>query len=316
MRTESPRYQIRFTGEPTAVGFEIEYRAPEYARLPVQRGAAPRGDLTALRGTRATVTVTFDRDLESLAGALPGGAGMEWKELTPRRWQAEALIDREGEYEMVASARPAESGGEGRATRSRYRITPLPDAPPVIAVRLPSGDMDLPVGQRVPVEVFAQDDLGLSELLLESRKDPAAPWRPLPLARFGARPREASVSSTWDASPLGLLPGEVGMFRFVVYDDNAVSGRGMAVSPTFELRFPSLAEMYAQVGDKQNDAQTTLEKAAQQANELQKSLDKLTRQQTSRSPAETPQSVQRSEEMKSALQRQQQIGQQLDDASS
>jgi hypothetical protein len=313
MRTESPRYQIRFTGEPTAVGFEIEYRAPEYARLPIQRGAAPRGDLTALRGTHASVTVTFDRDLESLTGALPGGAAMEWKELTPRRWQAEALIDREGEYQMVASARPSESGA-GRASRSQYRITPLPDAPPVIAVRLPSGDMDLPVGQQVPVEVFAQDDLGLSEMQLESRKDPAAPWRPLPLARFGARPREASVSSTWDASPLGLLPGEVGMFRFVVYDDNAISGRGMAVSPTFELRFPSLAEMYAQVGDKQNDAQATLEKAAQQANELQKSLDKLARQQTSRSPSETPQSIQRSEEMKSALQRQQQIGQQLDDA--
>jgi hypothetical protein len=314
MRTESSRYEIRFTGEPTAVGFEIEYRAPDYARLPVQRGAAPRGDLTALRGTHANVTVTFDRDLERLTGQLPGGAAMAWKEITPRRWQAEALIDREGEYQLTAEARPSEAS-RGRTAVSRYRITPLADAPPVIAVRLPSGDMDLPVGQRVPVEVFAQDDLGLSELRLESRKDPTKPWRPVPLAQFGARPREAQVSSTWDASPLGLLPGEVGTFRFVVYDDNAITGRGMAVSPTFELRFPSLAEMYSNVGERQEDAQTALEKAQQQANELQKSLDKLARQQTSRSPSETPQSVQRSEEMKSALERQQQIGQKLDEAS-
>lgn len=312
LRSESDRYQIRFTGEPTAVGFEIEYHAPDYARLPVQRGAAPRGDLTGLRGTRANVTVTFDRDLEQLTGVLPGGAGMKWKEITPRRWQAEAVIDRDGEYQLTAEARPSESG-QGRTAVARYRITALPDAPPVIAVKLPTGDLDLPVGQRVPVEVFAQDDLGLSELRLESRKDVNAPWRPVPLAQFGARPREASVSSTWDASPLGLLPGEIGTFRFVVYDDNAF-GRGMAVSPTFQIRFPSLAEMYSQVGDKQQDAQATLQKAAQQANELQKSLDKMARQQTSRSPSETPQSQQRSEEMKSALQSQQQITQQLQDA--
>src|SRR6058998_124204 len=65
-RVASPEYRISLAGEPAAVSFDIEYHAPAYARLPVQRGAATRGDLSALRGSRALVEALFDRDLESL----------------------------------------------------------------------------------------------------------------------------------------------------------------------------------------------------------------------------------------------------------
>src|SRR5206468_377809 len=170
----------------------------------------------------------------------PGGASATFRALTPRRWSGEIAIEREGDYELHPSTR----GGEGRY---RYHVTPLPDAPPLIAVRTPEGDLDLPTGQRVPLEVLGEDDLGLSELRLQYHKDAAAPWTDVPLARFDEHPREARVESHWDASTLGLLPGETATFRFELYDDNAISGRGRAVSPTFELRFPSLAELYEHV---------------------------------------------------------------------
>ena len=50
------------------------------------------------------------------------------------------------------------------------------------------------------------------------------------------------------------------------------------MSSTFELRFPSLADLYDRVDHHQADAQTALEKVAEQARELQKSLDKLAQQ--------------------------------------
>ncbi len=303
---ESPRYRISLAGEPVPVSFEVEYQAPAYARLPVQRGTATRGDLTALRGTRARLLVTFDRDLASLEAALPDGRVSRWTAVTPRRWQGEVPIERDGEYELHAVA------GQGKA-RFRYRVTPLPDAPPLLSVRLPIGDVDLPAGQQIPVELLAQDDLGLSQLKLQYRKDTSAPWVDLPLARFGARPREAHVESRWDASPLALLPGETASFRFELLDDNTVTGPGRAVSPTFHLRFPSLADLYESMDEKQGTAQTTLEKVAEKAKELQKSLDKLARQPARQAP-QSSQAFERSEEMKSALERQQEIGQRIDEA--
>lgn len=302
----SPRYRITLAGEPVPVSFEVEYQAPGYARLPVQRGSATRGDLMALRGSRAKLMVTFDRDLTALEAALPGGGSSPWRAVTPRRWTGEVPVEREGEYQLHAVA-------DRGAARFRYRITPLPDAPPLIAVRAPGGDVDLPAGQQIPLEVFAQDDLGLTQLKLQYRKEADKPWIDVPLARFSERPREARVATRWDASALAMLPGEIASFRFELLDDNTVSGPGRAVSPTFQLRFPSLADLYERMDDKRADAQQTFEKVADKARELQKSLDKLSRQQPRTAPP-TAQSFERSEEMKSALERQQELGQRIDDA--
>ncbi len=304
---ESPRFHIALAGTPQPVSFEVELTPPAYARLPVQRGTATRGDLAALRGSRARLEVVFDRDLDLLEARLPGGAAARWTAVSPRRWRGAMAVEREGEWELHARA----ASGEGRF---RYRVQPLPDLPPVIAVREPEGDLDLPAGQQVGYEVLGQDDLGLSELTLQFRKDPAEPWTSVPLERFAGEPREARVARRWDASALGLLPGQSASLRFQLFDDNAVSGRGVATSPTFELRFPSLADLYQALDRRQGAVQEALQKVADQAQELQKSLDKLARQPQPPSPS-SPQSFERREEMKSALERQQDLARRIDEAS-
>ncbi len=314
-RTQSPRYTIRFSGAATPVGFHVRYHAPAYARLPDQEGAAAAGDLSALEGSTASVEVTFDRDLERLDARLPDGRTARWSPLTPRRWRGDVPIVRAGEYELAATPRAAGVGAAPAPTRHRYRVTPLDDAPPVLFVRVPEGDVDLPAGQQVPVDVLAQDDLGLSELKLQTRRGGDGPWTDLPLARFPQSPREASVTTRWDAAPLGLLPGQSASFRFVLYDNDAVSGRHQVVSPVFELRFPSLADLYQGVDERQATAQTSLEKAAEQAHELQKSLDKLARQQQTASPQQPSASAfERREELQRAVERQQDVARRVDDA--
>ena len=299
----SPRYHIALSGEAQPVSFDVEYRAPNYARLPVQRGRMTRGDLSALRGTRAAVEVTFDRDLTALDVRLPGGAAAPFTALSPRRWRGVIPIDREGEWTLAATTPGAES-------KFSYALRPVPDQPPVIAVRIPEGDLDLPDGQQVPLEVLGQDDLGLSALELEMHKGADAPWQRVPLATFAGEPRESHVISHWDASTLGLLPGETATFRFALYDNDAF-GRGVARSGTYSLRFPSLNDLYRQVSDKQEAAQGSLEKVADQARELQKKLDQLARQSVA-NPSSG--SFEQREEMKSALDRQQDLAKRVDDA--
>ncbi len=311
----SPRYHIALSGSLAPVSFEVEYRAPGYARMPIQRGTAARGDLTALRGTTATLVATFDRDLERLEARLTDGRSATWTALTPRRWRGVVPITRDGEYELAAVARREAGRGDAGASegRFRYRVTALADAPPLLVVQLPQGDVDLPTGQQIPLDLLAQDDLGLTELTLQFRKDAEGPWSDVALARFAQQPREARVETRWDASALALLPGESASFHFVLFDDNAVSGRGRAVSPTFELRFPSLAELYDRVDERQAGAQKELEKVTDQARELQKSLDKLARQQPRLEQAPST-SFERSEELRSALERQQEIGRHVEEA--
>ncbi len=301
----SPRYQISLAGEPRPVSFSATITAPSYARLPAQSIAGTRGDLAALAGSRAAVEVTFDRDLESLSAAIGRGAAVAWSEVTPRRWRGTVELRGEGDWELRARA----ATGEGRF---KYRLSVTPDAPPVISVVLPVGDLDLPAGQLVPYDVLAQDDLGVSELQLEWRKDAADPWRTQSLARFADEPREARATARWDASPLALLPGESGVFRFVALDNARPGARGRAVSAEYRVRFPSLKDLYATLEDKQDNVAKALDKAKQQTQELQKSLEKLQRQPQTPN-AQSP-SFERAEEMKKAAERQQQVAQQVKDA--
>ena len=303
---ESPRYHVALAGTPEPVSFEVEIRPPAYARLPVQRGAATRGDLTALRGSRARIEVLFDRDLAALEVTAPGALPQSWSALNPRRWRGELTIRQAGDYELHARA----SGGEGRF---RYPIQLLADAPPILTVRVPEGDMNLPAGQQVPYEVLGQDDLGLTELRLQVRKGADAKWADLTLARFAGEPREARAAARWDAASLGLLPGQSASFRFLLFDD-AADGRGVATSATYELRFPSLAELYQDLDQHQESVQGTLEKVADRAQELQKSLDKLARQAPTLA-AGSPRAFERQEEVKSTLDRQQDLSHQIDEAS-
>lgn len=301
----SPRYHIALAGEPRPVSFSATITAPAYARLPLQAVSGTRGDLSALAGSRAAVEVTFDRDLESLSAAVGSSAPVAWSEVTPRRWRGTVELRGEGDWELRARA----ATGEGRF---RYRLSVTPDAPPVISVVLPAGDLDLPAGQAIPYDVLAQDDLGVSELQLEWRKDAGDPWHTQSLASFRDEPREARATARWDASPLALLPGESGVFRFVALDNARPGARGRATSPEFRVRFPSLKDLYATLEDRQENVSKALEKAKQQTQELQKSLDKLQRQPQSPN-AQSP-SFERAEEMKKAAERQQAVAQQVKDA--
>ncbi len=303
-RTQSPRYHITLAGEPHPVSFGTVVTAPAYARLPEQAGSSTSGDVSALRGSRVRVEVTYDRDLEQLASSGAGG-DQRWQQITPRRWRGSLPVMADGEYTLEAVA------ASGRA-RTRYTLHALDDAPPMISVAEPMGDLDLPAGQRVPFDVQVQDDLGLAQLRLQWRKDAGSPWANVPVAAFRGD-REARVTSAWDASVLALLPGESGAFRFEVTDGNTVSGPGRAVSPEFRLRFPSLADLYRSVDDEQSRAQQSLERVADQSRELQKRLEQLQRTAPRGQQSDTPR-FERSEEMRKTLERQQEITRQIEQA--
>lgn len=299
----SARHHVALTGEPRPLSFAATLTAPAYARLPVQAVSGTSGDLSALAGSRAALEVTFDRDLESLSARVGDGRARAWSAITPRRWRGEITLATDGEWELTARA------STGSAD-FRYRLTTLPDAPPVIVVGLPTSDLDLPTGQQLPYDVLVQDDLGVASLGLEWRREADQPWRAVALAAFPETPREARATARWDASAIGLLPGESATFRFFALDDAPVPQR--AVSAEFRLRFPTLSELYTALDQRQDEVSRSLDRAAEQTREVQRSLDRLQRQP--KSPGAPQPSFERAEELRKAAQRQDEVGQQVAEA--
>ncbi|MEL6109610.1 MAG: hypothetical protein AAFU85_26680 [Planctomycetota bacterium] len=178
---------------PRVVGYEKLYRYPPYSKLANRSADEEHGDLKALQGTTADVTVTFDQPVEE--PVLRFGAKGPSLPLSPAddsgtRFTAAVSIKTPGEYQVDATS--VRSGLNNPFSPSNT-ITPVLDTAPVVR-----WSQSLPETQLVSsLDVLelsgsATDDLPLEEIRQEfmvnggdlqtRRIEIAAPDRKLELA--------------------------------------------------------------------------------------------------------------------------------------
>ncbi len=265
----SPLYAVALAGEAGVVSFDLTYRYPAYTRLGTETQSATRGDVTALEGTQVEFVVNLDRSARAVRWTVPGGAPAPLRALSPRRWAGTFTVGPAGPLGLEADI-------EGKTLRVAYRVQPIPDQPPLLTVIEPTGDMDLPAGQRIPVWTVVSDDFGVADLTLVARVEDG-PARRVPLAAWPERPREASLGADWDAGPLALLPGKSATFHFELRDNDAVGGPNVTVSRTFTLRFPLLSELFDAMGKEHEETQAALEETKKKAEEAARRTEELAR---------------------------------------
>jgi hypothetical protein len=259
----SPLYAVALSGQAGIVSFDLTYAYPSYTRLPAETQSVTRGDVTARSGTQVTVVVNLDRHAKGMRWTLPGGATEELTALSPRRFQGKFVVRGDGAYTLVATTAK-------ETIRETYRITALPDQPPLLTVIQPEGDLDLPEGQKIPVWAAGTDDFGLTRLTLVAQNEKGAVVR-VPLAQWPDQPRDASAGVDWDASNLALLPGQSATFHLELADN----GPNVTVSRTFTLRFPLLSELYKTLENEHDSTTATLEQTARDQKELAKQVEEL-----------------------------------------
>ena len=262
----SPVYRIELAGSAVPVSFDLTYEYPEYTGRSSEVQSVPRADLVALRGTKVLVGVNLDRRVGEVSWSL----GSDLVQQGPRRWVGETVIEGSGEYEVVIR--------DGEVPqRMTFRYEEIPDRAPVLTVLEPLGDMDLPVGQRVPLSVTATDDFGLTNLDLVYQLDDGESSRK-GLIRWPDEPREATSGKEWDLTPLGLLPGQQVTFYLEVRDNDRVSGPNATRSGRFVIRFPTLSEIYEEIEEQHEDVASKLEDVVEEARELNEQVEETRRE--------------------------------------
>lgn len=157
-------------------------------------------------------------------------------------------------------------------------ITVVPDAPPAVDVVFPGTDTVLPVSMRQPVTADARDDHGVAAAELVSWRvsamgggDPPV-TRPL---RLEASRQRVLLSDVLDATDRRMLPGDT-LRYFIRVTDTTPAGQS-AVSRTYALRLPDLAEMRERTVDDAEALLSGAETAAEQARRMESELRDLSR---------------------------------------
>jgi len=147
---------------------------------------------------------------------------------------------------------------------AELQVRAIADEPPFVKLFGPGRDVDLPVSMRVLLGINSIDDFGLGELILHygkeggrseegggrkeevggrSEEGDGGGFRTIRLKRLAGR-REDTTLYAWDLSDAGLLPGEAMQYYVSVSDNDVVSGPKSSRTETFQVRFPTMNEIY------------------------------------------------------------------------
>lgn len=273
---ESERFTLTVLDRPVIRSLQVRLDFPSYTNLPPRIQDEFVGDVTALAGTRISISGSASKDLNR------GEIVFESRNILPlsirgNRFTAHFTLTEENEYlvnvfdeESLTNPDPI-----------RYSVKIVPDEFPSVVILQPGRNLDIAGGQALPLLIQARDDFGFSGLrlgyrLVHSRYEPPreAPTFvtiPPPSSRNG----QMETSFSWNLAPLSLVPEDVVEYFAEVFDNDAVRGPKSSRSQTFLIRLPSLEEVFAETEKGQDQTIDDLKQTLQDSKELRDKLESI-----------------------------------------
>ena len=217
---ETPDYRVQVRTLPLLTGFDITYRFRPYLGWPEQATRNP--NLEAHRGTEVSLTVRTNRVVREgqlvLDGEKPLVAELLPEDSSAMRFQL--VLENDATYRIVFTS----TEGERNTDPMAYTIKVLHDLAPVVELKKPGGDVELPPDGTLRLEGVARDDFGVAGLslhmkLVDGPDLKSKPYRPGKEFRLADRTYPQileykdfveleKVQNSKD-EPAGLKPGQV-----------------------------------------------------------------------------------------------------------
>lgn len=230
---ETAKFSIEVVDPPVLSEMAFECEFPAYTALPKRTYTGSEGGLDAVVGTTVTVRAVASKSLRA-GKLLLSGAKMTDLTLDP---DAKG-VRLEGKFQLTDPQRHSGmlrfslTDAEGFTTEAfSYPFTTLPDRAPLVKLMTKGVSDRITPNARVPLEIEASDDYGITQTLLVHVRRPEG-------KEEGAEEKTSAVESApqnrtqfvhnhpWEVEPLGLKPDDILIFRAEALD--AVQGRGQS----------------------------------------------------------------------------------------
>jgi hypothetical protein len=272
----TPRHTITVTDRPSVRDLQVTVSYPAYTGLPSRELDAAAGAISALYGSRASVTLAAGKELDEAEIVFADGEPVPM-EIDGRNARARFTIDRDDRFHF----RLTDTDGIGNADPVEYTVRVVADEHPNVSILEPGRDLNIDESLRLPMLFRIQDDYGFTRLrlgyrLLESRYEAAHEeytYIDIPLPAGVAT--DEIVDYLWDVRPLRLAPEDVVSYHAAVYDNDAVSGPKRGQSDSYVFRLPSLDEVFAEMDSRQTRSRDELEYSVEEAEQLRRDLDDI-----------------------------------------
>jgi hypothetical protein len=197
----SPHYRVRVVDLPTVKDIHVTYHYPSWTGMkPVTEEHS--GDLRALEGTNAEITVEMDHPLKGGQLTLDDGQTIHLTQGASNTYQGLIHMDKDGAYHVATT-------DEGQLVRlsEDYFIATDKAMPPDISIARPGGDYRASPIEEVTVGVKAADQFGLKDMHLHYSVN-GGPDRDMSLLKASGA-KSADGSYTLPLEDFKLTPGDL-----------------------------------------------------------------------------------------------------------
>ncbi|HTV79529.1 MAG TPA: hypothetical protein VMF03_14840 [Steroidobacteraceae bacterium] len=178
----------------------VTYHFPTWTQLP-DRTEEHGGDLRAVQGTRAELTILTDQPLRQGAAVLDDGQQLPLVAAAANTYRVTVPLDKDGAYHLtMVDGRPL------RLTEDYFIEADEPSAPQVSIVK-PGGDYRASPIEEVTIGAQAADDFGLKEFSLHYSVNGGPEQQINLLSHAGSR--DARGASVISLENMKLVPGDV-----------------------------------------------------------------------------------------------------------
>ncbi|HWP81840.1 MAG TPA: DUF4175 family protein [Bacteroidota bacterium] len=273
---ESDRYRLTVVDRPVIRSLRVRLDFPPYTKLPPRLQDEFVGDVSALPGTRVTITGTASKTLKESKLVFNGNSTHA---MTTRgeRFKTTFTLRSESSYSLELR----DNEGLTNTNPIAYQLKLIPDEPPTVAILFPGRNIDLAGDKSLPLLIRISDDFGFSRLrlgyrLAHSRYEEISPIHKFVTIQLPAdQSARADVRHVWDLSPLKLVPEDIVEYFVEVFDNDVVNGPKSARSEYYLLRLPSLEEVFTDLNKGQDQSIDEMKQAIEEAKNLKEKLEAI-----------------------------------------
>ncbi len=198
----------------------------------------PGGDVRAVEGSEADISVLTDRPLDRGVLVLENGSKVELAHAEGNWLTARLPIKRDDSYHVAAL-----DGGEAVRISDDYFIEAKKDEPPTVKILRPGHDPHVSPIEEVPVTVNASDDFGVQNLELHYSVN-GGPEQVVPLLKAKGT-KEAAGTTTLYFENFKVVPGDLVSLYATARDANTTSHSEIifAQAEPFDFKFTQSQQM-------------------------------------------------------------------------
>lgn len=227
----SKNYTLTVRDLPVMKALRVRYHFPPALGMP-DAVEDPGGDLRAVEGTEAELSIETDRPLSNGAIVLDSGARIPLTAAGGNAFTARVPILKDGSYSVGAI-----DAGENVRLSDDYFIEARRDAPPSVKITFPGRDSGVNPIEELSVKVEAEDDYGLKGVNLHYSVN-GGPEKSVSLLPRAAT-KKVDGKSTIYLEDFHLSPGDVVSYYAEARDAKTATKSDIyfASAQPFDLRF-------------------------------------------------------------------------------